>query len=703
MKSTALDPCSASLPLFEALQQARSHLDHATAALEDTLQEAAASRRLYEEAVNGAPDGILIVEKGSGRIRQANPAMTAATGYSMSQLESMNLAELFAEQERDKIPRFLDDGGGQGAVAPSGMVIRRADGSELSVGAAARALTGSEPECLAVFVRDVSDQVSDREHWREEKAVLEQQVVERTEQTNQANVRLEEARLQAQLLEREAKQATRAKDQFFAAMSSELRTPLNAVIGMSELLLDMEMGREQQHTADAIAASAKTLLNLINDILDYSNIEAGKLALETSAFYLPELLAGVVDTFSLQARQKGLDLELDLRPEVPEYLVGDPVRLRQVLVNLLGNAVRYTDTGGVKVRVAYERDPAGQVELRVKVQDTGPGVPQERQTQIFEAFARPQGAEGGNRGGCGLGLHISLQLVEMMSGTMGLESKPGQGSTFWFTAQFTRPTADQIRELESRVKAIPSEGPGGIPRDLRILLVEDNPVNQRVALGMLNNLGLEGRSADDGPQALDLLTHEKFDLVFMDIIIPEMSGLEVTRRVRSEEAGDLNVLTPIIAMTAHATRQDRQLCLDAGMNGYLAKPVSTEKLRDTILRALADGSGDTPAPAVDDFALDHAVSALDGGAAHTEPAAAEFITDSRRRLKVIIGALQNYDFNFAAREMQIIEDGAQCLKAEGISALTGDLLRSIKAKQQEHALEVADEIRDALNGLEVRV
>ncbi len=505
-------------------------------------------RALFENATEGVFRSTI-----SGKLIEVNPALARLMGYAGPEelVASVNDigAQLFVDP--DERGRYLDRLRREGVIHNQELLLKRLDGREIWASESSRIISdpGGEDGIIEGFVVDVTE--------RKKAEALERTAIE-------------------------AQAANKAKSEFLASMSHEIRTPLNVIAGLSEAALAESREDKRRECLETCHDAASHLLDLVNGILDFSRVEAGKLELESSDFVLDEALSRVMRTMRPQAAGKGLRLELVLDPDAPQCLRGDAPRLRQILINLIGNAVKFTEKGGVILTVS--RRPGtredGRVDLAFAVRDTGPGIDPDKLQAVFGQYAQENAAIPRRFGGSGLGLSISRKLAELMGGELQVESGKGRGSVFTFEAPFTPGDPEALRAEAAPLKTAQDAKP------LRVLVVEDNSANVKVALSHLERLGHTAAVAGDGAQAIAALRETPFDVVLMDLEMPVMNGFEAVRAIRSGGAGVLDPDLPIVIMTAHALAQTKARCLASGMDGYLTKPVNPRRLGEALVQAV---------------------------------------------------------------------------------------------------------------------
>ena len=544
------------------------------------LQKSADQLRLLTDA---APIGIFQTDP-SNRYVYTNPRWSEITGISAAKAAGREWDTIVAPQERSGLNAELADGALDRAELSHRFEISRPDSAPRIVIVTSKSIPDNEGG-IAGWVGTLGDVTAEAD----------------------AEAAMTDARDRAT-------ETSQLKSDFLANMSHEIRTPMNGVIGMTDLLLETELDDRQRDYAQTVRSSGEALLNIINDILDFSKVEAGKLTIEDIEFNLRSIVDDVVDLLVGPAKAKGLPLTPVIEGSIPDMVIGDPGRVRQVLINLIGNAIKFTHSGEIVVRVTQDDSGGGDTIIRFQISDTGDGIEPEKLATVFQPFVQGDSTTSRKYGGTGLGLSISSQLVALMGGNCGVSSRLGIGSDFWFTiavhtgaGRATDAGIDHVNALATAEATTGSVEPATnghtLTRSLSVrqgppgllLLAEDNPVNQRVAKAMLEHLGFEVDVVDDGAEAVKAVTMTPYQAILMDCQMPILDGYQATREIRRVQG--ISTRTPIIAVTASAMSSDQQRCLAAGMDDYLPKPLSLLAL-DAVLARWAPG-GDS------DIAVDH--------------------------------------------------------------------------------------------------
>ena len=601
------------------------------------------SETRFTELFETLQEGVYFCDPG-GSLLDVNPAMVRMLGYAhRDELVGTNIGKLYFDGPENLFPERVRTHNSASLMRE--ITLRRKDGTPVIC------IDNSNAICDAFgrLVRHQGTLVDITVRKKSEKEL--QQAKESAEAANQA------------------------KSAFLAHMSHEIRTPMNAVIGMTELALDTELTPLQREYLTMVRDSGGSLLRLINDILDFSKIEAGKLELDSTDFSLRYGIKEMLKILDVRARQKGLKLSIEIPSDVPDALLGDPSRLGQILSNLVDNAIKFTERGGVVLKIEKDSQSEQAVCLHFSVTDSGIGIPLDKQQLIFEAFGQADTSTTRKYGGTGLGLSISARLVRLMSGKIWVESEANRGSVFHFTARFglqmQHGKKAHLQSSDSESALAGSRRPVREGRrGLRILLVEDNAINQILAQRLIRKRGDKLVITNNGREALAALESEKFDLILMDIQMPEMSGLEVTAEIRRKEK-ETGEHIPIVATTASAMKEDRERCLEAGMDAYISKPIEREVLFQTLDKLTGHSqnakSGDTRARSNDPvFDAGAVLDSLEGDSELMREIAGIFLAQFPKQMEKIRAAVSSRDPKLLERAAHALKGTSANLLAQGV-------------------------------------
>ena len=524
--------------------------------LETTQEESQYARSLIEASLDP-----LVTISVKGKIMDMNEALANITGMTRSELTGTDFLNYFTEAEKAR--EVYQQVFAKGSVADSPLTLRHKNGKLTDVLFNGSVYKSDIGEVLGVVVvaRDVTEQKRIATELMESKVYAEL-----------ISSIAEEAKSKADDARKIAEDAVKAKQQFLSNMSHEIRTPMNAIIGFTKVVLKTQLTEKQTEYLTAIKVSGDALIVLINDILDLAKVDAGKMTFEATPFKMALSISAMLHLFETKIREKNLTLVKEYDPRIPEVLVGDPVRLHQIILNLVSNAVKFTSSGQITVAVRLEEENDDTVMIEFSVADTGIGIAEDKMANIFENFQQATSGTSRLYGGTGLGLAIVKQLVEAQGGNIEVKSKPAEGSVFSFRLEFKKTTS------EAELTTGPAEPDMSI-KDIKILVVEDIALNQLLMRTVLNDFGFECEIAANGKLAVELLKVKTFDIILMDLQMPEMNGFEATEFIRNK----MGLTLPIIALTADVTTVDLQKCKSVGMNDYIAKPIDERLLYSKIV------------------------------------------------------------------------------------------------------------------------
>ena len=516
-------------------------------ALEESKMNLRVSEEQHRLLFEKNPTPMLICSLETHKILAVNDLVISKYGYTRKEFMGMNITDLHKEIDYKDVILHTQNTLKEDSVSEWIHVLK--DASEIDVELIAKSISYNEKSARLVSINDIT----------------------------------EVNRYQDQLIasKQDAEKSKELQGQFLSNMSHEIRTPMNGIMGITRILQKSKLNKEQHHFLNAIIKSSENLMVIINDVLDFSKIEAGKVVIENTKFDLSETLDVVQEILVVKAEEKGIYLTVDMHENVPTFISGDSVRLNQVLINLVGNAIKFTEKGGVSIKVIATESTEERIKLRFDIRDTGIGIPSDKIDSIFQSFTQASSSTTRTHGGTGLGLTISKQLIELQNGKLAIESEEGKGSTFSFELEFDKVAQSEKSENELRIVGRSNDKILGDLSGIDILLVEDHPINQMLAIKVLEDWGFNVDLAENGLIALEKVGQKDYNLVLMDISMPEMDGYEATREIRSGKHCKNSDL-PIVAMTASALIGENQKCYKAGMNDYITKPFDPQNLLEKI-------------------------------------------------------------------------------------------------------------------------
>ncbi len=661
--------------------------------------------------VADAPDAVLVIDGPTGRILLANAAACSLTAFDPQELPGRSHLDLYPAEARQHARAFHESVRATPGGARLATTLRRADGRPARVDLAAHGLSGDERDVVVTMLRARDDtepapspRLTDlREalaRMEEHNARLEQRLAERTGELAIAKQELMRSMAEANERTLALQQVSSERTRFFGGLAHEMRTPLNAVLGLADLLAEEPSLDEARQTARQIGGSARALTRLVSDLLDHSRLEAGRLELLRRPYDLCDLLGEVTGVASVQCRELGLRCELQVEGDLPERVVGDEGRVRQVLLNLLANALKFTREGGITLTVRVLERLGSRLKTEFRVTDTGIGIPGDQQATLFHPYQAPVEGPVTELGGSGMGLAICRALVERMGGRIGVESDEGWGSTFWFTLPLE--PFDERDAAAARAPGAASDGGPVSVAGCTVLLVEDSPLNRQVGLGLLRRLGVVADGAENGLIALAMLAETRYDAVLMDVQMPVLDGLEATRRLRAGLAGDLSRDVPVIAMTGNVTRKDRQACRDVGMNDYVAKPVSGDRLREALVRVLTPpAAARGGSSSLSDVTLDLAGLAddLDGDRDRAAELVTRFLEQAPAQLCSLAAAASDCDGDTIVAEAAIFAEAARRAHAAQLVEQVAEVAAAARHREYEYAQALIGELTSSLDEL----